>query len=208
MICSKCNTEGVLNTVLGKDFYYCRTCKDEIRLEPTFQPLQRELDWAFDALQLLKQPGSGTPTNINGVHVGPGYRPAWPTPPVPTPAPSPSPFSNYTSHNWSPTLIASCFTCGITSIKFKNFGSPSCSEHAAIKAINQSLMGKGSGSHDWNAQLDTCMGCKITSREYSALGMPLCAANPRGGLLACTHLGLIGKLRSTKKKCPNCHYAV
>lgn len=30
MICSKCDNLGVQNTVLGKSFYYCRTCKDEI----------------------------------------------------------------------------------------------------------------------------------------------------------------------------------
>lgn len=30
MICTKCNTDAVQNTVLGKVFYYCRTCKDEV----------------------------------------------------------------------------------------------------------------------------------------------------------------------------------
>lgn len=33
MICPKCKNVGILNTVLGKDFYYCRTCKEEILLE-------------------------------------------------------------------------------------------------------------------------------------------------------------------------------
>lgn len=33
MICQKCKNEGVRNSVLGKEFYYCRTCTDEIRLE-------------------------------------------------------------------------------------------------------------------------------------------------------------------------------
>lgn len=37
MICSKCNNAGVKNTVLGKEFYYCRTCKDEIGLAPKSQ---------------------------------------------------------------------------------------------------------------------------------------------------------------------------
>jgi hypothetical protein len=32
MTCFKCNGEGVLNTVLNKDFWYCRTCKEEIFL--------------------------------------------------------------------------------------------------------------------------------------------------------------------------------
>lgn len=34
MICNRCNQEGVRNQVLGKEFYYCRTCKDEIYLQP------------------------------------------------------------------------------------------------------------------------------------------------------------------------------
>lgn len=33
MICPKCKSDGILNTILGKDFYYCRTCKEEILLE-------------------------------------------------------------------------------------------------------------------------------------------------------------------------------
>lgn len=33
MICTKCNNPGVLNTVNHQDFYYCRTCKEEILLE-------------------------------------------------------------------------------------------------------------------------------------------------------------------------------
>lgn len=38
MICSKCKNVGILNTVLGKDFYYCRTCKEEILLEEEKNP--------------------------------------------------------------------------------------------------------------------------------------------------------------------------
>lgn len=30
MICNQCNTEGVKNVVLNKEFYYCRQCKNEI----------------------------------------------------------------------------------------------------------------------------------------------------------------------------------
>jgi hypothetical protein len=33
MICTKCNSKGVENQALGKTFYYCRSCKDEISLE-------------------------------------------------------------------------------------------------------------------------------------------------------------------------------
>lgn len=32
MICGKCNQPGVKNSALNKEFYYCRTCKDEIGL--------------------------------------------------------------------------------------------------------------------------------------------------------------------------------
>jgi len=34
VICEKCKNAGVLNTAGGKDFWYCRTCKDEIGLTP------------------------------------------------------------------------------------------------------------------------------------------------------------------------------
>ncbi len=30
MICSKCKTPGIKNQALNKEFYYCRTCKEEI----------------------------------------------------------------------------------------------------------------------------------------------------------------------------------
>lgn len=33
MICTKCNNDGVESQALGKTFYYCRTCKEEIQLE-------------------------------------------------------------------------------------------------------------------------------------------------------------------------------
>ena len=34
MICTKCSNEGILNTANGKEFYYCRSCKEEITLQP------------------------------------------------------------------------------------------------------------------------------------------------------------------------------
>lgn len=34
MICHKCNNQGVENEALGKKFWYCRTCKDEITAAP------------------------------------------------------------------------------------------------------------------------------------------------------------------------------
>jgi len=40
MTCNKCKTDGVKNTVLGKDFYYCRTCKIEIENEPVVGGIQ------------------------------------------------------------------------------------------------------------------------------------------------------------------------
>lgn len=33
MTCSKCKNSGIYNEILGKGFYYCRTCKEEIFLE-------------------------------------------------------------------------------------------------------------------------------------------------------------------------------
>lgn len=33
MICPKCQDKGHYNEVMGKGYYYCRTCKDEISLE-------------------------------------------------------------------------------------------------------------------------------------------------------------------------------
>lgn len=61
MICKKCNTEGVKNQAMGKEFYYCRNCKEEIMLEevipydftavdnPNFVLSQEEIDKLFDA---------------------------------------------------------------------------------------------------------------------------------------------------------------
>ena len=40
MVCPKCKNTGILNTVLGKDFYYCKTCKEEILLEEVFPDLE------------------------------------------------------------------------------------------------------------------------------------------------------------------------
>lgn len=33
MICPKCKNEGILNSANFQEFYYCRTCKDEIKLD-------------------------------------------------------------------------------------------------------------------------------------------------------------------------------
>lgn len=40
MICNKCNNEGVAVTILNKTSYYCRTCKDDIKLEQVNDPFQ------------------------------------------------------------------------------------------------------------------------------------------------------------------------
>lgn len=45
MNCTKCKTQGVENTVLGKTFFYCRTCKDEI-----FPPKETELEAAIKSI--------------------------------------------------------------------------------------------------------------------------------------------------------------
>lgn len=49
MKCS-CGTKSVLNAVLGKQFYYCRACKDEIKeasCSPTINKAHKEIydDW-------------------------------------------------------------------------------------------------------------------------------------------------------------------
>lgn len=123
MTCSKCNTEGVLNTVLGKDFYYCRTCKDEIQLERANKGafLQAGIDAAKN-------------NNWGQITVGPGYRPAWPTPPVPTPAPSPS----KKLHNWNGAgLGAICTDCGINIL---SVGAQYCPAPAAVAPMPQSQL--------------------------------------------------------------------
>jgi DNA replicative helicase MCM subunit Mcm2 (Cdc46/Mcm family) len=33
MVCTKCKSDAILNTVLNKEFWYCRTCKDEVKPE-------------------------------------------------------------------------------------------------------------------------------------------------------------------------------
>lgn len=38
MTCDKCSQPGVLNSALGKDFYYCRSCKTEILDAPEISP--------------------------------------------------------------------------------------------------------------------------------------------------------------------------
>lgn len=58
MICSKCKSDGVKNQALGKDFYYCRTCKEEIEMEGIIgddylemtQMTQAEVDDLFEQL--------------------------------------------------------------------------------------------------------------------------------------------------------------
>lgn len=48
MICQKCNNQGILNTVLGRDFYYCRTCKEEINLSENNKNLCLEShNWSY-----------------------------------------------------------------------------------------------------------------------------------------------------------------
>lgn len=49
MICGKCNNPGVLNTVLGKDFYYCRACKEEIILDSPQDLCSHGLYWQHNA---------------------------------------------------------------------------------------------------------------------------------------------------------------
>lgn len=63
MICSKCSTAGVLNTVAGKDFYYCRTCKDEI--SASAQPTTTGIRLSSVFKQLVDKKTS----NVAGVYI-------------------------------------------------------------------------------------------------------------------------------------------
>lgn len=52
MICRNCKNPGIRNEVLGKEFYYCRTCKEEITLELKEEEMSQEmLDKLFDDWQ-------------------------------------------------------------------------------------------------------------------------------------------------------------
>lgn len=51
MICPKCKNDGVLNQANGKDFYFCKTCREEIILEeiqPSADITQEEIDAIFN----------------------------------------------------------------------------------------------------------------------------------------------------------------
>lgn len=64
MICPKCKNKGVLNTALGKEFYYCRTCKNEITAEapkPPEKPSRDGMDWLFQHSLTLPSNYSHTP---------------------------------------------------------------------------------------------------------------------------------------------------
>ena len=43
MVCNKCNNVAVKNIVLHKEFYYCRTCKDEVSLISEIEPIARNI---------------------------------------------------------------------------------------------------------------------------------------------------------------------
>lgn len=55
MICTKCKNDGVLNQANGKDFYFCKTCREEIVLEDKLaddekkEITQQEIDEIFDS---------------------------------------------------------------------------------------------------------------------------------------------------------------
>lgn len=51
MICPKCKNDGILNQANGKDFYFCKTCREEIILEevqPSADITQEEIDAIFN----------------------------------------------------------------------------------------------------------------------------------------------------------------
>lgn len=54
MMCQKCKNTGVLNTVNGQDFWYCRACKEEIMLDIVDVPTWMEELSDKDFLELSK----------------------------------------------------------------------------------------------------------------------------------------------------------
>jgi hypothetical protein len=51
MICQKCKNQGVfVKMLIGSDYWYCRTCKDEIELEIVNTPRQANDDEDLDLL--------------------------------------------------------------------------------------------------------------------------------------------------------------
>lgn len=56
MICPKCKSDGVLVKLMSVEYYYCRTCKDEIKLE-TVEPEQGSEDLVAEFERLVAEGG-------------------------------------------------------------------------------------------------------------------------------------------------------
>lgn len=68
MICTKCNNAGILNSAGGNDFWFCTTCRDEIRLE-TVLPERTMIQLKPGQMAL---PGGGINKLTGNVTAGPG----------------------------------------------------------------------------------------------------------------------------------------
>jgi len=55
MICPKCKVAGIKNCANGKDFYYCRTCKEEIFEKNDSMPDHSYSEWDQEYLDGLLQ---------------------------------------------------------------------------------------------------------------------------------------------------------
>lgn len=104
MICQKCQNTGFYNEVMGKGYYYCRTCKDEIQLEATEEESSKPPTgyWGGSMSDIIKN---------------------WHPPLSLPPNPNSGPPSQYTPISTRPSMCVhnswdktsnSCYDCGIT----------------------------------------------------------------------------------------------
>lgn len=80
MNCTNCNKPGVLNTILGKDFYYCPSCKDEILPKVTAYPVAPSSSTFLDKLShptISPVALNPKPISLNDLLYPPGHLPGW-----------------------------------------------------------------------------------------------------------------------------------
>ncbi len=121
MTCQKCNNPGVSNTAGGKDFWYCRTCKDEI-MPPVAKALEprKMSDDALDALNYLYGQSLGS-AKAKPVPLVYGH-PSFASPPQP---PRPPRFRNFYSLFFQVPTRPGTYDFAQASAKFQqHFGQP------------------------------------------------------------------------------------
>lgn len=114
MICKKCNNQGILNTVNGQDFYYCRTCKVEIFLEDATKQVSNQPN-VFD----IDGNFTTSPTTSDPNSTGVIY------------------FTGSTDHSWNLQAIFAgqpsvCDKCGIDYGKYVTTGNPLCTSNNSL----------------------------------------------------------------------------